>query len=355
MAQASQEMYDLVIPRLYETIIVTEHSQRRLLYGHYDGKADHGRLLITVRAEPITNYDFEDLSDSDYEDVAESEALYHTSYATGGNVTRKDLAVKYCRRLIFDSAIHHPNFKKAIGLSGPERGRARYANIDEIIVSAKCLQQSVIEVENFEDDMYVDQRSLVSVLQHFDPFASCPKKKRIVFHLSSSPHTTTRAHELLTTIACHYSQDHRPTYLNKYEFFDVPFLRSLGNSGYCCVDATIHIDKTLRKLSHVDMVHLENFITAGFVLAISKEDAYIRRLSFVNAHNLFAESVEGPRQVETPETFALKVKAALAKHVKYCNVPLDEIMKRIDFLEGVDEEEEYPWWPPVHVSLVPHS
>jgi hypothetical protein len=90
MALANSTLYDLVIPKLYETITITKTNRLKLKYGHETRIMKH--LPRLTQPEGVCHDDA---------DCPSSAETYRSRYGT--NQPRKDKAVSHCLRLIIDA------------------------------------------------------------------------------------------------------------------------------------------------------------------------------------------------------------------------------------------------------------
>jgi hypothetical protein len=62
-ARANRNFYDIAIPKLYETIIVTERNEPLLRYGHYAGRDSEGKVLVASSTVRLAGWRGADVSD----------------------------------------------------------------------------------------------------------------------------------------------------------------------------------------------------------------------------------------------------------------------------------------------------
>ena len=93
MALANSTFYDLVIPKLYETITITKSNMLKLKYGHETRNMKH--LPRNSQPEAVCHDDV---------NCPSSAETYRSRYDT--NQPRKDKAVSHCRRLIIDREMY---------------------------------------------------------------------------------------------------------------------------------------------------------------------------------------------------------------------------------------------------------
>ena len=166
MAQANSTFYDLVIPKLYETVILTKENLSLLDYGHGP-------------TAPTTH-----VGDAAGDDGGGSDNLKSTKpdgMSTISIPTRKDLAVAYCRRLIID--VTSDAVKDFASYISDRAVHQPYGNIDEIVITMQALKEPRSESNSLPT--LVDIPFMTSDTMADETGDTAVKSKRLIAHQTS--------------------------------------------------------------------------------------------------------------------------------------------------------------------------
>jgi hypothetical protein len=167
MAQANPTLYDLVIPKLYETITITITNMSKLKYGCgsnvESGKNSTGHKAPVCPTSPPDN-----LSNEGRTPIEEM-------------WTRKDRAIEQCLRLIIDVSV--PRITESLHCLVDRLPHHRFGKVEEMMITVWGLDK---------DEFLDNNRMLSNILppagrrtSDNEALISIPKTKRVVLHLPS--------------------------------------------------------------------------------------------------------------------------------------------------------------------------
>jgi hypothetical protein len=219
-ARASKAFYDLAIPKLYETIILTDYSLSKLEYGHSvdSGAGDTAQVEMSKgleqgcegsekEKEQERAMEKEWIQDLKGENSTSHTSLVHQNGNRGDDQastdehasnkkprddevmttsqadtciveteTRKDAAVKHCRRLIFDirtaRQTRHPYLQTP--WIGSNNTMERYINVVEIVLTGRALHET-LHVDDLGEDYrhgYYTEQTWFNMLGLLDTIGS---------------------------------------------------------------------------------------------------------------------------------------------------------------------------------------
>jgi hypothetical protein len=203
LARANMACYDLAIPKLYETIILTDYSQSKLRYGHGEYAEEFDtELRVSTNGVSGTSEEPDETDREcdgrrckckgwardnrvDLENEKYHGALGHSqSDGTVVKETRKDVAVKHCRRLIVDAALCGGCFfDSPYTVAG--NYLERYTNVQEIVITSNTISRTRIPLRKLNGDRW---DRLLDTIFLFDFQArgdQCTNQRRVVLHLAN--------------------------------------------------------------------------------------------------------------------------------------------------------------------------
>jgi hypothetical protein len=166
MAQTSSTFYNLVIPKLYETIIITQTNMFRLTYGcgHIDAYCPppSSRTNASLIEELFGN-------PNEGGDSAEDQW------------TRKDRAIAHCLRLVIDAPVR--GIVESIQCFADRLPQHRFGNVEEMVITRQGLTNNRISSENriFSSILAPAGRKKTGN----DALGSIPSTKKVVLHWPS--------------------------------------------------------------------------------------------------------------------------------------------------------------------------
>jgi hypothetical protein len=219
MAQTNSTFYDLVVPKLYETITITKSNSTILSYG--TKSVGYHRWTSCV----------------------DKDGIYKGNEEPDGQITktRKDRAIEWCVRLIMDTPTKAPvdGIKYLVNLLPHHR----YGKVEELILTRRAMRNPRADEITW---------SLSKILPPFAPIGTrdedvdqIPHIKRVVIHLADDfgrPHPMFRTlsewckqrnrFRAPTQFAIHNIRLGNPLYSLDYMDIDCHFYRHTCPSGY---------------------------------------------------------------------------------------------------------------------------
>jgi len=318
MAQVHSKFYDLVIPILYETITITETNWRRLRMGHGDRNPEYVELkalnmfLSTARAGDGT--------------------CPHRQLGEGGPPSRKDKAVRHCRRLIID--IVTSLFSIMFALNQRWVCQA-YGTVEEVNITRHNLDshRSDANLGLPPDDspciVWPGMNVKTITPRRFVMYAPIRPRGVVsqqinVFHRSRQENR-------------YFQSCHGPTPDASLAYADIHFV-----SDYA--------------MSRRDIaIKLARWIVWDHRTSTNREEFRIR---LFDIPSLIIDEADRPKnKAEATELARRKLERMFNKHHKVAGRQklVRGIMDRIDFMESGDGDDEYPVLRPRAVSQIPRG
>ena len=166
MTQANSTFYNLVIPKLYETITITETNMFKLKYGC--GGTD---VSCPSPGSETTAY-----LPTGPSSIVDGEFI-----TTEDPWTRKDRAVGHCLRLIIDVPLYSATH--SLQCLVDRLPHHRFGNVEEMVFTQRGLSDRVYDMQGARLSSILPQ--LGRTKSGNDPLVSTPKLKRVVIHLDS--------------------------------------------------------------------------------------------------------------------------------------------------------------------------
>lgn len=158
MAQVSSRFYDLVIPKLYETVTITSDNKYRISYGSHPSQYHKSSALF---------------DDDGNNSVDPDEPLYDNMK------TRKDRAIEWCRRLVIDTPTEQ--LVKSVEYIADLLPHHRYGNVEELVFTRRAMRSP-----NEEEDTWWLSKILPTIAPIGTREEVCdqlPRTKRVVICL----------------------------------------------------------------------------------------------------------------------------------------------------------------------------
>jgi hypothetical protein len=320
MALANSTFYDLVIPKLYETIIITETNWKRLRIGHGDRNLEYVELkalnmfLSTARAGDGT--------------------CPHRQLGEGGPPTRKDKAVRHCRRLIID--IGTSLFSTMFALNQRWVCQA-YGAVEEVIITRHNLEsdRSGASLGLPPDD------SPCIVWPGMDVKTITPR--RFVMYAPIRPRGA---------VSQQINVFHRSRQEDRY-FLSCHGPTPDASLAYATLD--IHFVPDYAMSRRDIAIVLTRWIVWDHRTSTNRKEFRIR---LFDIPSLIIDEADRPKNnAEATELARRTLERMVNKHhtVAGRQKLVRGIMDRIDFMDSEDGDEEYPVLRPRAVSPIPHG
>jgi len=158
MALANSTFYDLVIPKLYETVTITAENRDRMTYVSHPSQC-HGKI---VRVDKDGNVM-----------IDPNEPPHDTTK------TRKDRTFEWCRRLIIDTPTAH--FMSSIEYIVDLLPHHRYGNVEELVFTRRAMR-----IPGYYEDVFWLSRILspmIPIGTGKEVSHELPKTKRVVLYV----------------------------------------------------------------------------------------------------------------------------------------------------------------------------
>ena len=317
MAQVNSTFYDLVIPKLYETITITEDNKYVISHGIHPSQ--HHRWIIFLDENGI---------DQDYIEPPPE-----------GYKTRKDRAFECCVRLIVDTPVEDlvQSMEDIVDLLPQDR----LGNVEELVFTGRAPMRTTY------DDVVYD---LAQILPPFTPvmaadeFNQLPRTKRVILHIVADDFRRESPRWIIRPLAiwCKHRRHHRRpaefviynldlgeaefhfNYMNVqchfYPYEELP--------GELADDFFVWVSSLIRRLEISASPRLKSFDVNTFLF--TDEDRPTDRTEALEQINSAVS-----RQLGLSESLSSLSAASRAELV-------NQIMGRISFHESVQEQQQYP-------------
>jgi hypothetical protein len=324
MAQVNSTFYDLVIPKLYETVTITAENKYRMYYGLHPSQYHKWSTLVDDNGNTIIDPD---------------EPPYNNTK------TRKDRAIEWCRRLIIDTPTEE--LVNSIEYVVDLLPHHRYGKVEELIVIRRAMRNPRADEDTW---------SLFKILPPFAPLGTrdedvdqIPQIKRVMIHVADDfgrPHPMFRTLSVWckqrnrfrapTQFAIHNIRLGSPPYHLDYMDIDCHFYRHTSPSGYFAEELSLWL-----------LPLFDGRLSSG------------PQLKFFNVYRFLMRDVDTPQD---PEQASKRARCIIERDLgkldciwkdepQYKAECIRKIMASITF-HTAEYEEEYPVSRPLPVSHV---
>lgn len=316
MALGNSTFYDLVIPKLYETVTITDTNKHAIHYGMY--ASQHNLLFL----------------DKDAQDP------YEVMSAPNGNTTRKDQAIDFCVRLIIDLPTNE--IELSIEYIVDRLPHQPSGNVEELVFTSKALRRGP---KNYG----VWKTNLPQIIPHNKPINHADdikyrnlKTKRVVLHLPIERGIEWAVVRPLSKWCKRRSQHRRPT---SFVMHNLDRLESDYIFEYMNVDC--HFIRC--EWDHIGRF-LAEFLSDSFS---SRRTKSYPRLKLFDSDVYAAQDPERPpRDVQWLACSSLELAKTIWNGKGDKAASIRSIMDRISFCQTEFGVEEYPTLRPKPVTFL---
>jgi hypothetical protein len=277
-ASCSKDYYELIAPKLHETLIITDRAKRSWI------RDNIGSQHPIVKA--------------------------------------------YTRRLVLDCKLDCQ--KRYFGLS-PKIASMQHVDLDEIVITSTCLSELDPRAGHKSSDIL----SLAGLLDRLSPTPDRPKRKRIVFYLPGSQGSEI-AIALLGVLVKH-NKFRSEDMMNKFEFRNVPFY-AYSADLYFDLNATVSfaaydfVGCTPYRLRGF----WEAWLANSFIHFIRTGATRERSVTVINAEKCLLPFHFGDESGSARHELIRMTRDAIGKKVEWSEEEIDKVMERITL------QEEHP-------------
>jgi hypothetical protein len=310
MALVNSTYYDLVIPKLYETVTITDTNKYLIHHG--------------MRAAQDSPVCLEKGVESSPQDTK----------------TSKDRAIDFCVRMIIDTPTD--GIEMSIEHMVDRLPHHSYGNVEELVFTSKALRREHSDYTiHYMNLRYFIPRQPINYSSEIE-YRNL-KTKRVVLHIPNE-HDYDTTHRLVHALSrwCKQRSQHRgPT---SFVLHNLDLEGPWYNFKYMDVDC--HFNSS--QMSHGGR-YLSGFLK-GIFQSYQKKSYPRLKLFDVDAHHL-QDLADGSHDGVWLAKSSLALAEAIWDGVGDKAASIRLIMDRISFCQSEFEAEEYPTWKPTPVSI----